>query len=866
MSNEIRYTQECGRAKQYEEPSSLALKVMEADIAVVVCCLPLLYAGVDPVARMLLSLNTAFLSLLIAITIYKGARVPRGVLLISAGMLCLCIIQLLPLPLLAVKVIAPGVWSLKEPLIGGVEGVGWWMPLALSTSSAVLWGSHLASVLTFFIAASIVATDIRAVKRLLMYISLSAVFQLGYALLETNGYSEYLLTLPRKYKTAFLSGTFVNRDHFANFLALGFGASFGVAIAMITSARGERGKRLLSIITMIICAILGIAIIFTGCRGCTFAAGIGLTIGLATLLQGTAKLRGIGLGVTVAILVVTSILILASDSLFSRFLELRNAFDGEYSRPAFWTISTGMFVSSPIIGIGNGSFSHAFPAYEAVAGLTHADSLSVAHPHNDWLEWMASFGLAGVILGIALLFTWVKHFWMNLESHRESKRLIASGIAISVSSFALHAFVDFPYAIPATAITFSVIAGLAIPARSNSVTRASQLLSSLVFVGLCVMLSIWGAAYNAHGLSNGNWAAFYPGDRSDLSASIAMDSIVSGDYKEANIALSKAIIDSPADPYLWLSIATIPNQECDRRIRQLQQAVTIAPSSSYIRNGVVSAALKIRDECNQGDYQKIDDLIQTCLAVTKDEISVELGRMMLRHYNSFKIASHIADHQGALSLACAAFDMGRYDWYYESLSASISDGQCPLSDRRVRARFMRAPRTSDWLRFVSENEATIFEVSKRRFLDYILMHAQDGRKQTALRKAKEYFKSDQGYLLVAMLHSQTPEEAIITLSSSSDAIDKLDSSLIEALLIGIKNAEKTHQIGTIASALERLNRSHTGNSSVELALADAYWQIGKYKEASVLYENRQTQLSKERQTRLRECWAKLGYVEKLRDR
>jgi hypothetical protein len=121
-------------------------------------------------------------------------------------------------------------------------------------------------------------------------------------------------------------------------------------------------------------------------------------------------------------------------------------------RPIIWRDALRMVPEFPLLGSGLGSFPAAYRRYQTVI-MTYV----IPNAHNEYLELMFDMGIAGTVV-MALL---AVEFLRRGVAAARADTLAAAAFA-GVAAGALHNIVDSNWHIPANAVTFAVLAGLAV--------------------------------------------------------------------------------------------------------------------------------------------------------------------------------------------------------------------------------------------------------------------------------------------------------------------------------------------------------------------------------------------------------------------
>jgi O-antigen ligase len=115
----------------------------------------------------------------------------------------------------------------------------------------------------------------------------------------------------------------------------------------------------------------------------------------------------------------------------------------------------------PVFGTGLGTYREAFP----LAQVAPRETVPF-HAHNDWLEVLATTGIAGlavVLFGLGVVVrALLRRLDAGLRSEDRAAALAALGALAAVS---LHSLFDFGLTIPANAVTLAVLTGAALGVR-----------------------------------------------------------------------------------------------------------------------------------------------------------------------------------------------------------------------------------------------------------------------------------------------------------------------------------------------------------------------------------------------------------------
>lgn len=121
-----------------------------------------------------------------------------------------------------------------------------------------------------------------------------------------------------------------------------------------------------------------------------------------------------------------------------------------------WVRTLEMIRDHAVLGTGLGSFEFSFAGYYPAGTY-----LTWKEAHNDYLQFVAEAGLAG--LGAALLALYVfmrRHYLPAVLDRQRPDRYLLLGLAMAILSMLLHSFVDFNLQVPAVGVLFVLIGAL----------------------------------------------------------------------------------------------------------------------------------------------------------------------------------------------------------------------------------------------------------------------------------------------------------------------------------------------------------------------------------------------------------------------
>lgn len=352
-----------------------------------------------------------------------------------------------------------------------------WLPLSFDVGqSDVTFFKSLAYCFLFFITLTLVNTGKR-LRYTLIVISAAGVFQAIYGSLEVLSGLQYSLVfkLPVSH---IATGSFVYKNHYANFLLLCLSAAIGYMIASLRIRSGssprERLRRIVrfwlsnKVLFRIGIIIMVIALVMSRSRMGNSAFFIAMTI-TATLGLIYFKPRQKSYVALFISMLVIDILIVSS--LFGlkqvqQRIEQTNL--TQESRDEVVTDALPLLSQYGIIGTGGGTFYTVYPQVQSDSIQHFYD-----HAHNEYLQFAIEFGIVGAAI-IAMLVLLCAKSALSAMRHRRHPlpRGTAFATVMAVIGMALHCTVDFPLQAPANTAIFIIL--LALGALSRDIPMGRQ--------------------------------------------------------------------------------------------------------------------------------------------------------------------------------------------------------------------------------------------------------------------------------------------------------------------------------------------------------------------------------------------------------
>ena len=408
-------------------------------------------------------------------------------------------LQIIPLPAAVVSVLSPRAYAIYAGLVrDAIIAPSSWLTLSLSPSATL---AELILILCYGLFGYLVLRTVRSRGRaeiLVVVILASALFQAFYGMAETFSGHEMILGRPKRYNLGSVTGTYVNRNHFAGFLEMAFPLSLGYLLVKARYFAMEKGlslrRRILwfgqeslqwTFLLGLVPVFIGVGLIFSKSRSGIIVLAV--TAVLAAVAAASwrefsgedgegrgsrGESRRFGRMVRLVVMVVLAAAVwIGIGPIIRRFSEVDISAE---NRRTFYRNTVEMIGDFPWSGTGKGTYVNAYAMYEKVD-----DRLRLSFAHNDYLEYASENGVIGggalILAGIGLV-VWLAAMWRRRRS--SFAKGIGLGALLGVTAILLHGFTDFNLQITANAVYFTTLAMLGVAVllarRGDMYRRASS--------------------------------------------------------------------------------------------------------------------------------------------------------------------------------------------------------------------------------------------------------------------------------------------------------------------------------------------------------------------------------------------------------
>jgi O-antigen ligase len=405
------------------------------------------------------------------------------------------IFQLAPLPPTLVKRLTPEHWNAVAAArkVTG-QDPGAWVSFSVAPSATF---ARLLDVVPAM-AALLVAREMASWWRDRIWIAIAPV--LGAASFQSLvGLAQFYLMPAAGGQPGSVSGTYVNRNHFAGLLEMAFPVAVALAISAWRKGASQRlayssvaGETAGPALPMVLypaasaCLLAGVVVSQSRMGFISTLAGAGFSMLIVPLSriappqrdaatrdaasEDAARPRdqtdragrgwrqawrwAVPLAVPLSILI-----LLPTRELVLRFADMASTQEvSTAERVKIWRDTLHLIGAYKWTGCGLGAFEHGFYLHQTAAPVNTVD-----FAHNDFLQILAELGILGALLAGALV-GWIaaRTLAVVLWGRGAKKGEMAAGPLFSLVTVAVHSLADFNLYIPANALVFAWLSGVAV--------------------------------------------------------------------------------------------------------------------------------------------------------------------------------------------------------------------------------------------------------------------------------------------------------------------------------------------------------------------------------------------------------------------
>ncbi len=371
------------------------------------------------------------------------------------------LLQFTPLPPQLLNIVSPNSFAIQQFFVNDA-----WMTISLDVvASKIAFMKGLSYYLLLIVTLVLINTYHR-LKWLMLTFVVAGTLQAVYGSLQALSGNDLTWFLGLKNADT-ANGSFIYKNHFANFLllCLAIGVGYMVAGLVQTSALNRKDKMRHMLNTFlagkaavrIALAIMVIALVLSRSRMGNSAFFMAITLtGVLALWLIKNKNKNLAL-LLVSLLVIDTFILGAYFGIDKVKQRIEQTSMASETRDEVNVYSLELIKQFPETGTGGGSFYSTFPSVQGNDVFGYYD-----HAHDDYAQFAVEYGLPATIgLGMIVLLS----LWHALVAMRERRSVLMQGLgfgsSMAIIGMLMHISVDFQLQAPANAAYFVIILGLA---------------------------------------------------------------------------------------------------------------------------------------------------------------------------------------------------------------------------------------------------------------------------------------------------------------------------------------------------------------------------------------------------------------------
>ena len=394
---------------------------------------------------------------------FRSAMIPLQLFVLFLGWV---LFQSIPLPANFVAFLSPVTYEVYTTTYQTIGAPLDFIPLSLSRYNTY---AEFLETFSYFLIFCLMLVLVNSFQRLRLFagiIVLSGIFQAVYGSLMTLSGLEYSFFFEKEFFRGKATGTFISRNHFSGYLEMCLAVGIGLLISGLYTTHSitwrEFFQRLISSILgskirlRIGLALMVIALVMSHSRMGNTAFFTSLTVmGLLYLLIVKNPPRSVVI-LFVSLIVIDVFIVGAWFGIDEVVQRLENTSTNSESRDEVVRDTLTMIRDYPLVGTGGGTYEISFLRYKG------SDiSIYYHHAHNDYLEFLAEYGVIGMSFLVLLVTSCLV---AALLAMRQRNHALLKGMAFASSmgiiAILIHSTVDFNLQIPANAALFVALLAL----------------------------------------------------------------------------------------------------------------------------------------------------------------------------------------------------------------------------------------------------------------------------------------------------------------------------------------------------------------------------------------------------------------------
>ena len=261
----------------------------------------------------------------------------------------------------------------------------------------------------------------------------------------------------------YVTGTFLNHNHFAGLMEMGIFLGLGLVLAVRPQGRPRSEFWAQRLFFSLPSGIMILALVLSLSRGgwASFLFGFFFFLALVWWHTHPSWSRILAFSLLMVIGISLFLFRLNREPLHERLATLEAYYQqpeeiAATGRLSIWKSALDMIKDHPGTGTGWGTFRSVYPSYRRDR-VFHG----IAFAHNDYLQIAAGMGLPGLGLFLLFLVMLFREGFRGIQSRdRDFFSLALPGVLAGLFALSVHELVDFNLMLPANALLFFSLAGM----------------------------------------------------------------------------------------------------------------------------------------------------------------------------------------------------------------------------------------------------------------------------------------------------------------------------------------------------------------------------------------------------------------------
>ena len=391
--------------------------------------------------------------------------------------ICCQLINIIPLPINVIELIRPERLAFRTVNTAAISADNTlkWLSLSFDVGQSKVVLLKSIAYLFIFFSVLVIVNSTHRLKIVLAAICATGIFQAIYGSLEVLSGLETSLIFHKEVSNI-ATGTFVYKNHFANYLVLTLSAAIGYLVASLPTARSSTNRDKLrtlvrfwlsnKLLFRIGVILMVIALVMSRSRMGNTAFFVSLTITATLGLLHFKPRRKSYIAFFMSMLVIDILILSSLFGLEKVQQRIENTSFSQESRDEVVNNTLPLIRENVLFGSGGGTFYALFPQNQPESIQHFYD-----HAHNEYIQFILEFGVIGS-LAIAILTLMCLACSINAMKTRRhpTTRGAAFAAVMAILGMLIHSTVDFPLQAPANTFIFIIFLAIGIQSKNIKVS------------------------------------------------------------------------------------------------------------------------------------------------------------------------------------------------------------------------------------------------------------------------------------------------------------------------------------------------------------------------------------------------------------